>query len=338
MKNYINLYLKIIIISLICFLLLIVSVIGIISVISTQISWNNFKTNYSEELILNNNNVLSYTKNNKKFIIDTIYNTNGAEIFLNTPFYMAGVKNIFNPPNNYYMSLYLNKDNPNTGIFITPSEESTMKNPIFLLFAYVFLGIASVNYYIVHRKYFNFFRINSEKTNNKDNTFSKKIIFYLGLVLFLIGFSTIISISKDLYTYFELRTQNNLVTSTNYSKLYFNYDLKNFTIITKYNINDKDYLYSNTKSSLIYSNSINTNPDTVDLFYDKSNPSKVVEKNLKPEFFSITFLLFLGFFGYKISIEPFILNYKKNKNKDKTKIEANKDENNNDNNNEDIIK
>lgn len=324
MKNYISLYLKLIIISFICFLLLLGSVIGIISIISTQISWNNFKKIYSEEFVLNNNNILSYTKNNKEFIIDKIYNSYGEEIILNTPFYMAGVKNIFNPPNNYYMSLYFNKDTPNTGIFITPSEKSAIQNPIFLLFAYIFLGISSVNYYIVNRKYFNFFRINGEKVKKKDRTFFRDFIFCFGLFLFSIGISTIISISKDIYSYMNLRLQNNIVISTNYSKLYLNDKLNDFIPITQYTIDDKNYIHTNTYNSFFHPSGI-TNVDTnntTELFYDIKDPSNVIEKNINPNLFLMFLFLSFGFFGYKMSIEQLILKHKKkkekNENKDKT--------------------
>ncbi len=347
MKNYLSLYLKLIIISFICFLLLLGSVIGIISIITTQISWNNFKKIYSEEFVLNQNNVLSYNKDNTNFIVDTIYNEYDKQIFLNTPFYMAGVKNIFNPPNNYYMSLYFNKDNPTTGIFIDPSKKSAIQNPIFLLFAYIFLGISSINYYIVNRKYFDFFRINGEKVKKKDRTFFRNFIFCLGLFLFSIGISTIISVSKDIYSYMNLRLQNNIVISTNYSKLYLNDKLNDFIPITQYTIDDKNYIHTNTYNSFFHPSgitSVDTNNNT-ELFYDIKNPSNVIEKNINPNLFLMFLFLSFGFFGYKISIEPLILKHKKEKeknentNKDKAITEniiKDEDEDEDENKNEDI--
>lgn len=257
-------------------LLLIFGIIIFITALLSYVNWNSKKNNYIKEYVYSEFGTLYYESNGNKVYIQNVYNTDNEKITIDIP-------------NNYVVIMYIDKNNIHDGIYFDSdnTNDQSMLNPTMSLYVTLFL-VAFGLYFILTYK------------EQKENKTTIKPLFLIFVFIFLLGIGFIVFEGYNALNYFNLKSQNNIATATIYSQLHNKGTEENlYKPVAYYYVDGEKYIYVNdTYEKGSFENKLGT---TFELYYEKSNPSKVSKKE-NPVDFKI---LILGI-GLALFSLPFI--------------------------------
>lgn len=239
------------------------------------IRWDYKKNNYIKEYVYSESGTLYYELNDERIYIKNVYNTDDEKITINIP-------------NNKVIIMYIDKNNINDGIYfdLNNSFDQGMLYPAIIIFISLFL-VAMGLFAII---------TNMETRKNKATI---KPLFFICLIAFLVGSAIIVKQVYNTINYFNLKSQHNIVTATIYSQIYSGREEDTYKFVAYYYVDGKKYIYVNDYYE--EGNFDDKLGNTFELYYDKSNPNKVVKMGNPID----VLILILGI-GFAAGSFPFI--------------------------------
>ena len=230
--------------------------VGILSFITstiTLIDWNLKRSNYTEEYVYSEFGTLYYETNGKRIYVQDIYNTDNEKITLDIP-------------NNKTIVMYINKDNINEGVYFDLDNklDISILNPIIGILIPFFLVVMGAFFILTNKE-------------AKENKYTLRPLYLFYVFLLIVGIGEIAFESNNIINHISIEKQNNTATATIYSEIYNNGKANNmYKPVAYYYVDGEKYIYV----SDIYEKGTLDDKigDTFELYYEKSNPNKVVKK------------------------------------------------------------
>ncbi len=231
----------------------------LIQQISYWKNWISVKDNYFKQYVYSEYGTLYYEANGKRIYLQNIYNFGQRKI-----------------PNNQTVLMYINKDDISEGIYFDASDflDMSITNPLKGLFGSLFptvLGLFLILDFI-------------EKKRGKSTI---KPVSFVCLFLFIGGIVTVVFQIHNIIFYSKLRSQNNKATATIYSQIFDIKATHTYKPVAYYYVDGEKYIYANKYEQEGTLN--NVLGDTFEVYYDKSDPNKVVKKGDIFNLFALVF-------------------------------------------------